>query len=211
MADHPAARYNLPRHPAQNRKCYLPVATEQYAFLKSSNVPTREGLQQAIDRAGFNLQLDANYQPRTSVGFVPCTLNGQKAGVEMYFNDSNEFMDSFRELAGDRDCCISFRWGENIEECACAMIASYALADSFDAVVTYESAPPRTKPTSMNPFDKLCAAIAFALGIVLFIAGIFGLFLGIRAWFNLPPVLGLIPAFAGWGAIRAVYLAWRVK
>lgn len=127
------------------------MANEQYAFLKSSNVPTREGLQQAIDRAGFDLKLDAGYQPRTNVGFVPCTLNGKETGVEMYFDDSKELMDSFRELAEDRDCCISFRWGGNMRECACAMVASYALADSFDAIVSYEGEPPAE---SMQAFRK---------------------------------------------------------
>ena len=127
------------------------MANEQYAFLRSSNVPTRDGLQQAIDRAGFDLTLDAGYQPRTNVGFVPCTLNGRKTGVEMYFDDSKELMDSFSELSGDRDCCISFRWGGDMWECACAMIVSYALADSFEAVVSYEGEPP---PESIEAFRK---------------------------------------------------------
>ena len=63
----------------------------------------------------------------------------------------------------------------------------------------------------MNAFDKACAVFAFALGVVFLLGGSFGLFIGFRAWVALPPVVGLLPAFAGWGIVRAVYLAWRVK
>ena len=60
----------------------------------------------------------------------------------------------------------------------------------------------------MNKFDKLCAALAFALGLVFLVLGAFGLFIGCRANFTLPPVLGAIPAFVGWGIVRAVYCVW---
>ncbi len=63
----------------------------------------------------------------------------------------------------------------------------------------------------MNVFDKICAVFAFALGIVLVVLGILGVFAGVRASFTLPPVLGLLPAFAGWGIVRSVYFAWRVR
>ena len=62
----------------------------------------------------------------------------------------------------------------------------------------------------MSAFDKLCAAVAFLLGVVLLILGVFGLFAGCKAHFTLPPVLGLLPAFVGWGIIRAVWIAWNV-
>ena len=42
------------------------MANEQYAFLRTGNVPDRDGLQFAINHAGFNLKLDADYRPRTS-------------------------------------------------------------------------------------------------------------------------------------------------
>jgi hypothetical protein len=60
----------------------------------------------------------------------------------------------------------------------------------------------------MNAFDKICAASAFLLGLALVVLGIIGLFTGCKAHFTLPPVLGAIPAFVGWGIVRAVYLAW---
>lgn len=118
------------------------MANEQFAFLKSSGVPTRNEWQQAIDRAGFDLTLDTGFEPRGNVGFVPCTLNGAASGVEMYFDDSADLMREFAAVAGDRDCCISFRWSGSMLECACAMIASFALATEFGAVVSYEGEQP---------------------------------------------------------------------
>jgi hypothetical protein len=62
----------------------------------------------------------------------------------------------------------------------------------------------------MNTFDRICAATAFALGVVLLALGALGTFTGCRAHFTLPPVLGVFPAFVGWGILRAIVIAWKV-
>ncbi len=62
----------------------------------------------------------------------------------------------------------------------------------------------------MSVFDKLCAVAAVLLGVVFLLLGVIGLFLGCSANFTLPPILGALPAFVGWGIIRAVYVAWNV-
>jgi hypothetical protein len=61
----------------------------------------------------------------------------------------------------------------------------------------------------MNAFDKICAVLAFPLGVVLLVLGIIGLFVGCNASFVLPPILGVVPAFVGWGIIRPVVVAWK--
>jgi hypothetical protein len=61
----------------------------------------------------------------------------------------------------------------------------------------------------VNGFDKFCAVLAFLLGCVFLGLGVFGLFLGCKAYFTLPAVLGGIPALAGWGIVRSVVVAWR--
>ncbi len=60
----------------------------------------------------------------------------------------------------------------------------------------------------MNAFDKFCAVIAFAAGCFFLISGAFGLFIGTSAWYQLPPIMGGIPALAGWGIVKAVIVAW---
>jgi hypothetical protein len=61
----------------------------------------------------------------------------------------------------------------------------------------------------MNVFDKVCAVLAFPLGVVLLVLGIIGLFVGCNASFVLPPILGVVPAFVGWGIVRPVVVAWK--
>ncbi len=61
----------------------------------------------------------------------------------------------------------------------------------------------------MNVFDKICAVIAFAVAIVFLVLGVLGIFMGCRFWFTLPPILGALPAFVGWGIVRSVWFAWK--
>jgi len=61
----------------------------------------------------------------------------------------------------------------------------------------------------MNIFDKVCAVVAFVLGAILIVLGVVGLFTGCKANFTLPPILGAIPAFVGWGIVKAVIVAWK--
>jgi hypothetical protein len=63
----------------------------------------------------------------------------------------------------------------------------------------------------MNSFDKACAGAAFLLGVVFLVLGVVGLFAGAGAHFKLPPVLGALPAFVGWGIVRAVVVAWNAR
>ena len=63
----------------------------------------------------------------------------------------------------------------------------------------------------MSAFDRFCGAIACLLGVALLVLGGLGLFVGCSANFTLPPVLGVVPAFVGWGIIRAVRVAWSVE
>lgn len=63
----------------------------------------------------------------------------------------------------------------------------------------------------MTIFDKACALAAVLLGLLLLTLGAIGLFAGCSANFSLPPVLGIVPAFVGWGIIRPVYLAWTLS
>lgn len=62
----------------------------------------------------------------------------------------------------------------------------------------------------MSSFDKVCAGAAFLLGAVFLALGAVGVFIGSAAHFTLPPVLGILPAFVGWGIVRSVLIAWKV-
>lgn len=62
----------------------------------------------------------------------------------------------------------------------------------------------------MNAFDRICAVGGFVLGLSFLLLGAVGLFTGCRAHFTLPPLLGVLPAFIGWGILRAIVIAWKV-
>jgi hypothetical protein len=62
---------------------------------------------------------------------------------------------------------------------------------------------------AMNTFDKICAALAFVLGLALMLLGVFGVFTGCKANFALPPILGGLPILVAWGILKPVVLAWR--
>jgi hypothetical protein len=62
----------------------------------------------------------------------------------------------------------------------------------------------------MTVFDRLCAVLAFILGCILILLGGFGVFLGCKANFFLPPILGIAPLFVGIGIVRPIIIAWRV-
>lgn len=120
------------------------MANEQFAFIKKDTLPNRNDWQSAIESCGFDFVLNSEFNPVSDSGFLPCKLNGKDAGVELYFDDSEETLGQFLELAGDNDCCILFRWGGSMAECATAMIMSYALAKSYNAIISFEGEEPTT-------------------------------------------------------------------
>jgi hypothetical protein len=67
------------------------------------------------------------------------------------------------------------------------------------------------KEKGVSTFDKTWAGTAYILGIVLLILGVLGIFLGCSAHFTLPPILGVLPAFVGWGIVKSVKVAWRAS
>jgi hypothetical protein len=112
----------------------------QTAYLERRSVPQRDALQAAIDALGFDCKVDAFYVPFKASGFLPCRLNGNNSGFEIYFEPATELLVQFPQLVatvGSRDTAITFRWGSDMAECACVLIASAALAKSFAAVVHY--------------------------------------------------------------------------
>ena len=121
------------------------MTNEQYAFIHKDRVPSALAWQKAIDDAGFDLRIDPGLTVFEHSGFLPCKLFGQDSGVEIDYSPAKQVFDDaavVEELAGDRDYCISFRWGGRLDETACAMILSYALASSFGASVSYEGDAP---------------------------------------------------------------------
>ena len=61
----------------------------------------------------------------------------------------------------------------------------------------------------LNVFDKICAVFAILLGGLFMILGELGVFTGCKAHFTLPPVMGILPVFVGWGIVKSIIVAWK--
>ncbi len=107
-------------------------------YLKATDVPTRKVLQKAVDELKFGLKLDEAYTPFEMAGYLPCILNGEDAGFDMWFkNHPTEFPAAAASLPqiADRDVAILCKWGGDPREAASALIVSAAFVKGFNAVV----------------------------------------------------------------------------
>lgn len=107
-------------------------------YLKATDVPTRKVLQKAIDQLKLGLTLDEAYTPFEMAGYLPCILNGEDAGFDMWFkNHPWEFVvpAAIQPLVKDRDVAILCKWGGDPREAASAAIVSAVLVKDFGAVV----------------------------------------------------------------------------
>ena len=114
------------------------MANSQIAYLNRNQVPERQALQEAIKALRFRLTLDDAYVPFESSGYLPCTLDGEDAGVDIKFSDTAAQLNDQPQLqqqVGDRDTAILLRWGGDPRERASALILGATLAHSFGALV----------------------------------------------------------------------------
>ena len=63
----------------------------------------------------------------------------------------------------------------------------------------------------MTIFDKMCAVLSIGIGVVFMFLGVIGLFIGASAHFTLPPVLGGLPFFLGWGMCIPLIKFWKMS
>jgi hypothetical protein len=97
------------------------------AFLLRDHIPMRAALQTAIHALGFKLTLEDDYVPFASSGYLPCTLDGEDAGLNIRFVSSDA-------IAG-RDAAIVLQSGGDPREEATVVMIAAALANTFDAVI----------------------------------------------------------------------------
>ena len=116
------------------------MSMEQTAYMERASVPDRAALQAAVDALGFDCQVDEYYVPFECSGCLPCMLNGQLTGPEIYFEETSECLKQFphrAEVVGSRDVAVTFRWGARFSESACVCILCAAFAQSCGAIVQY--------------------------------------------------------------------------
>jgi len=105
------------------------MAKSYIAYLERNRVPDRQALQAALKALRFPLTVD---------DALPCTLDGEDAGVDILFSDSATQLAGHPQLqaaVGARDTAIMLRWGGDPRERTSALMLAAALAHSFDAQV----------------------------------------------------------------------------
>ena len=125
------------------------MARTLHVYLEPSCVPARGDLQAAIKRLGFSLTLDDGYEPYESHGYLPCTLEGEDAGVDLRFE---------RDVAGQgaRSVLLKLRWSGDVREHLSALILAAALADGFDGLaLDPESGQEESRPALLKRAKSL--------------------------------------------------------
>lgn len=103
------------------------MAQTYTAFLMRDHIPQRAALQAGINTLGFKLTLEDDYVPFVSSGYLPCTLDGEDAGLNIRFIDNHT-------VAGKDAAFVLKSGGDPREEVTISMIAA-VLANSFGAIV----------------------------------------------------------------------------
>jgi hypothetical protein len=116
------------------------MSLELHAFLRSATLPSVAEWQASITDLAFPLQLDPSLDLATAGGFVPCRVNDEASGVEMWVDSVAELVAAYPEIeaiVGSAHHVVSFRWGGDLKECACAMGAAAGLIGPGGALIYY--------------------------------------------------------------------------
>jgi hypothetical protein len=112
------------------------MARALIAFVEPQRMPERAALQAAIKQMRFALVVDEAWVPFETCDYLPCTLEGEDAGVYVRFE--REAALPAAALAGSggaRSASVQLRWGGDQREQLAASIVAAALAEGFDALV----------------------------------------------------------------------------
>jgi len=107
------------------------MSMELHVLVEDSRLPDIGQWQNAVDALGFNLKLDPTLVVREHTGFVPCAFKGQSSGFEFDVSPASTVAQAYAEFKDQfsgRDTSANFRWGGDLNEMACSLIASVALA-----------------------------------------------------------------------------------
>lgn len=113
------------------------MAVELHIFMQDSRVPNREDWQHAIEELGFPTILDSSLNLRRDTGFAPTSYRGQPTGFELCLEPTADVLSSYAHMeskVAGRDRCATFRWGNDLTECAAALSAAAALTKLTDGV-----------------------------------------------------------------------------
>lgn len=113
------------------------MSMELHVLLAKPRLPDVRLWQAAIDALGFDVKLDPSLEVESDTGFLSATFKGRDSGFEFDVSPASEITKTYAQFASDfagRDVSVNFRWGGDLNEMACALAASAALAQLSDGV-----------------------------------------------------------------------------
>lgn len=106
-------------------------------FIDPARLPDRMALQTAIQALRLGLKLDGDWPPATPNAYLPCTLQGEDAGMYVNLGTDAAWPASGAASAdqqGSRSSCVALRWGGDPREALAATVVAAALVEGFDAL-----------------------------------------------------------------------------
>jgi hypothetical protein len=103
------------------------MSVDLNVFLVRSSMPAPAEWTSAITDAGFDAQLDSDFDVDTFTGFLPCTYKGEPAGFEYYADALDADGRATLQLPDEFDFAVTFVTGSNMREFITSLIASGVL------------------------------------------------------------------------------------
>ncbi len=139
------------------------MSVDNCIFMRRSSMLTPTDWQRAIDASGLSLKLDTDFEIGAFEGFLPCVLDDEPAGFEIFFEEidldnlvNNEVLTSEqRNVLADRSFLVTLSTRSNFREGLSSVFAAAVLCSGTDGMLTCEG----------EPFVAASAAIEWARSI----------------------------------------------
>ena len=99
--------------------------------------PNTRELNQTANELGYLIEYSPNIELKKHSGFIPVTLDGQKAGVELYSYSTNELPEQFKTLLPNnykQGVVYQFRFGGNPKEAQVAFTSAIIINTKYNGV-----------------------------------------------------------------------------
>lgn len=120
------------------------MSVENNVFLRPDALPAPARWARAIREAGFELQIDADFDWADVEGFLPARYKGEDAGFELYTQafDLSGLSPREREELQDRSLLVTLVTHADMREYMSSMIASAVLCAIADGRLAEGGEPP---------------------------------------------------------------------
>ena len=102
------------------------MSVDLNVFLDPGRMVTPAQWAQAVKDAGFEVEMDTDFDPREFSGFLPCKYKGRDTGFEYYYGV---------EQGAARPACLTFSTRSDYREFATSMICAAVLTSIVDGVL----------------------------------------------------------------------------